>query len=229
MVLADLVNGVKSLIGPGNYATDANIVEWVNEAYHYMCDQIVQTNPDYFTTSDTADLVGGQWEYWMPSDCEKVIMVNINYTGVWRRLTALQEINQIPHLADIVTGPIFFTEQDAFYYVTGGKIGILPMPTLNVTAGFKIWYVSQPNDLTDGQSPLFGARYHHLIKHGAFANYLLMDGQNEPSQQRTQYFEQRVQEMCETIAERQQDSPKMIEIVDGGGIYYDDTYGNGNP
>lgn len=224
-ILADL----KALIGPGNIATDTQLYTWINESYQYMVDQINQTQPNYFTISALTDLVANQWEYAMPTDCERVIMANANFTGSWRRLTALQEINQIPVYQNINTssGPIVFTELNPVYYEVGGNVGILPMPTANVTGGLKLWYVQQVADLTANDTPLFGARYHALIKLGAYANYLDLDDQHQAAEQKLQRFEQRVQSMCESIAERQQDDPKQIEIAEQGDLYFDSVYGDG--
>lgn len=226
MTLTDLLADLKARIGPACIATDDQLLVWLNESYMYMVDQIIQENPDYFTTSDTTNLVANQFEYQMPPNASQISLVYANFTGTWRRLTPFQDIGQIPNLADPTQFPQY-TEVDPKYYITGGKIGIFPIPLQNVTAGLKVWFTFIPTDLGANDTPAFNSKYHRLISLGAYPNYLDLDDQHQAAEVKLNRFEQRVQEMVESIAERQIDEPKSIEIVEDRGLYVDSVYDDG--
>lgn len=226
MNLLALLNDLKARIGPGCIATDAQLLVWLNEAYMYMVDQIIQENPDYFTTSDITNLIANQWEYWMPADAAQITLVYANFTGTWRRLFPLQDIGEVPNMADPTVAPQF-TEVDPHYYITGGKLGILPIPSKNVTNGLRIWFTYIPTELGANDIPAFNRKYHHLISLGAYPNYLDLDDQHQQAEVKLNRFEQRVQEMVESVAERQIDEPRSIEIVQDSGLYVDPTGSDG--
>lgn len=220
MTLTDLLNDLKGRIGPGNIATDTQLLGWLNEAYMYMVDQIIQDNPVYFTVSDRADLTSGQWEYWMPPTASQIKLVYVNFTGTWRRLTPLQDIGAVPNMVDPTQFPQY-TEANPKYYITGGKLGILPVPSQTVAKGIKVWFIYIPTEMGASDTPAFNSKYHRLISLGAYANYLDLDDQHQAAEIKLQRFEQRVQEMVDSISDDQIDEPKSIEIYQGQGLYID--------
>jgi len=226
MTLTDLLKDLKGRIGPGNIATDDVLLGWLNEAYMYMVDQIIQDNPAYFTTADVTNLNSGQWEYFMPPNASQVKLVYANFTGTWRRLTPLQDIGDVPNMVDPTQLPQY-TEVNPKYYITGGKVGVLPVPTQTTTKGLKIWFIYIPTEMGANDSPAFNSKFHRLISLGAYANYLDLDDQHGPAETKLQRFEQRVQEMVDSIAEDQIDEPKSIEIYEGQGLYIDNINNDG--
>jgi len=227
MTLVDILNDLKAKIGPGNYATDSQLISWINDSYLYMCDQIVQDIPDYFTTSDSTDLIANQFEYWLPSTCERIVMVNVNYNGTWRHPQPLLNIGQIPTLADITQMPVY-TEVNPVYYITGNKIGILPYPVVTEADGLKLWFIQTPTALTANDTPVFNLKYHGIIKQLAYADYLDLDDQHQAAEIIRNRAEQRIEEMVETLSERQIDQPKAIEVVVDTSLYVDTLNGD-NP
>lgn len=215
MTLADILVDLNALIGPGNYATPAQLTGWINEAYLYICDQLVQENPNYFTTSSIADLVAGQMEYGLPGNCERIVMLNVNFSGTFRRVLPLEEINQVPVLAS-ANNPVIYDETSARYYTVGNNIGILPIVTTTQVNGIQMWFTQNITELGSADIPLFASKYHRLIKWGAYANYLDLDDQHAQAEQVRNRFDQRIQEMVQTLAERQLDEPKSIIVVDNG-------------
>lgn len=221
MTAGQILTSIKAKIGPGNIATDDQLLSWLNDAYFYICDAFTQENPDFLTTSDKTDLIQNQFEYWLPANCEKVVMVNVNFTGQWRRLTPLQEVGQVPHLAD-VTQPVFFTELNPKYYITGNKLGILPINTgPTVSGGIELWFVATPLLLTASDSPLFKEKYHYLIKDLVYADYLDLDDQHQAAEILRNRVDNRIEKAIASMTESQIDEPKSIEIVVDTELYED--------
>ena len=172
MTLTQLTTDLTTLIGPGLDISNDNLATWINEGYASMCDALAVANPDYFTKSATADLATGIQEYDLPSDFERVLMVNVAYDGTnWVRCRPLENVGSIPAIMQTANGQGANTA-DPFYYILGGNIGLLPIPTASGNENLKLWYVYTPAALTDSSdSPVLPAKYHPLIKYSADANF----------------------------------------------------------
>lgn len=223
MTLAQTVSNLKALIGPGIEVGDADLKTWVNDAYGYMCDEITKANPDYFTKTAYTQTVNGQQEYELPTDFERMLMVNLQYSGVWSRALPLQTgINQVavwsnPNMNEV------FTVQSPRYYIYGNtpmNIGFLPIPTDTTASGLKIWYAYTPIELSaDSDTPVFPTKYHHILKYLAYATYLDEDDEHGPAEAMRNRYEERVAAMCETMTDTQLDDPKSIVITNTHGLY----------
>jgi len=229
MTLGQLVVDLKNIIGPGISVDDPGLTTWINEAYLFACDEISKNNPDYFTRDQVANSILGQQEYTLPSDFERMLMVNILYNGVWRRALPLSGVNDIPVISNTLSAQ-GFTYDLPRYYILGDingiqKIGFMPIPSDNANNGIKIWYVFTPPELaTSGDIPAFPKKYHHLIKLGAYANYLDQDDQHAEADSMRNRFEDRVLKMIESMEDNQVDANKSIIITNNYDLYVDQGY-----
>lgn len=223
MTKAAIITDLKNMIGPGIEVDDGGLVTWVNDAYMNMVDEITKVNPDYFTKSSTTDLVVAQQEYDLPTDFEKALMVNVYQDSQWFRALPLANINSIPVVSrtDSQQG---FVINEPTYYIIGDNIGLMPIPTAAVDEGLKLWYVYTPEELdADSDEPAFPKKFHHIIKLGAYANYLDQDDEHVAAENMRRRFDRRVEAMVESMSSNQVDEPRSVEISEGLDLYYDDT------
>jgi hypothetical protein len=224
MTRAQIITDLKNMIGPAVEVDDTGLATWVNDAYFFMVDEITKANPDFFTKSATTSSVLGQQEYDLPSDFEKVLMVNIQLDGTWQRALPLPNINQIPVHSRTDSGQ-GFDNAHPFYYILKDNIGIMPIPDETTANNIKIWYVYTPTELsTDASEPDFPKKYHHILKYGAYANYLDQDDEHVAAERMRQRFELRVQGMVENLFENQVDLPRSVELTNGHELYIDENY-----
>lgn len=229
MTLANLIIDLKNFLGPGYDVDDSGLTTWLNDAYGYMIDEIIKANPEYFVKSEDSGTVAGRQEYNLPSDYERMLMVNLSLSGAWRRATPFQSITNVSIMKD--TQRAFINTNDPKYYLYGSKFGILPIPTTTpnpaTSPNIKLWYVYSPAELSaSSDTPAIPARYHHLLKLGAKANYLGRDDEDSPGAQLWARFESRVEQMVETMVENQLDEPKSIVITGDSSLYISNSEDN---
>lgn len=223
MTRGTIVADLKNLIGPGVEVSDGGLATWINDAYMQMCDEITKVNPDFFTKSATATSITDQQEYELPSDFEKALMVNIQIDGTWKRVTPLLNINQVPAHADTSSGQGFSWGNPRFYIV-GGYIGFMPIPDETTSNNIKLWYVYTPEEMdADEDTPAIPAKYHHIIKYGAYANYLDQDDEHAAAERMRIRFDALTQRMVENLVDRQLDEPRTVEITQNRDLYIDET------
>jgi hypothetical protein len=224
MTKAQIITDLKNLIGPGIEVDDGGLLTWVNDAYMQMVDEVVKVSPDFFAKSATADTVNAQQEYELPSDFDKALMVNIQIDGTWKRAMPLQNINKIPTVADTSSGQ-GFSWADPKFYIINGNIGFMPIPDEDGNENIKMWYIYTPSELSaDADVPAIPSKFHHIIKYGAYANYLDQDDEHAAAERMRIRFDALVQRMVESMVDRQIDEPKSVEITSNHDLYYDDQY-----
>lgn len=227
MTRAQIITDLKGMIGPlgqttpSTTVTDSILATWVNEAYDYMIDEITKALPEYFTKPSTTNTIADQQEYDLPDDFERIKLVNLAYTsGDWKKAEPLDSIGSIPiHSLDSNQG---FDQATPRYYIIGDNIGFIPIPTVSVTNGLKIWYVYTPEELnTDASEPAFPRKYHRILKYGAYANYLDQDDEHVSAERIRNRFERRVEQMVETMVEQQVDEPRSVIVENYTDLYVD--------
>jgi len=222
MTKAQLVTDLKNMIGPGPEVDDSGLTTWLNDAYLYACDKIAQVNADFFTLSSTASLITNQAEYELPSDFERVLMAEVQVAGVWRRALPIDNIGILPVSEN--TDTLTLNPGEYRYYLYGGKIGLRP---LSFTTGdsIKLWYVYTPAELSaDSDAPAFPKKYHHLLKYGAYSNYLDEDDQHAAAEAMRNRFDRRLDSMIESMVDNQVDEPKSVVVTSGYDLYTDQRY-----
>lgn len=219
MTFAQLLVDLKNIIGPGVEVNDAGLKTWINDAYLTMVDEIHTAVPDFFAKTATTATVADQQEYALPSDFDKMIMVNIQFSDTWQRALPMPNINHIPIVASGNTHG--FSTGEPYYYILGDNYGFAPIPTASGQS-IKLWYTYTPAEMSsDSDSPDLPNKYHHIIKLGAYANYLDMDEEHVAAERMRNRFDLRVFNMVEQLAERQVDEPKSVIITQNQDLYLD--------
>jgi hypothetical protein len=216
-----IISDLKKMIGPGIEVDDGGLATWVNDAYMYMVDEVAKANPEYFTDTATQFATPGRQEYDLPPDNEKIVMVNLQYDGVWRRPLPIPLIGNIRNLGDTASYQ-GYTVGNPGYYIFGDQIGFIPA-TAAETDTIKLWYVYTPEELSeDSDTPELPAKFHHIIKYGAYANYLDQDDEHAAAEAMRRRFEKRVQDMVDSLQDNQVDEPKSVTITQNTDMYYDE-------
>lgn len=222
MTKGQIVEDLKAMMGPGNALTDSQLLVWVNDAYMMICDEIAKANPDFFTQQSTTHSVNGTREYELPTDFEKIIKVEVTYDGNTYRAMPLDNIGEI--LETTSGNANGFSSSSPHYYVIKGKLGLQPVPTETGTDNIAVWYQYTPEEMVeDSDVPEFPAKYHHLIKLGAYANYLDYDEEHASAENLRRRFDKRMYDMVENLAEYQVDKPQSVVVETNQDMYYDDT------
>lgn len=221
-----IVTDLKAMIGTGCEVSDGLLSTWVNDYYMQIVDEIIKVNPDYFVKSSTTSTVLGQQEYDLPDDFEKVVMVNIQIDGVWKRVLPMgnADIRHIPTHSDTTSSQGFSTAEPR-YYIIGDNIGIMPIPDETTASALKVWYSYTPTELSsDSDEPAFPSKYHYFIKYGAYANYLDQDDEHVAAERMRQRFDGLVSRMMENMQDKQVDEVKSVEISQNTDMYSANTY-----
>lgn len=226
MNTAQLIADLKNMIGPGIEVDDTGLKRWVNDAYMTIVDEITKVRPEYFTKSSTTSTIENQQEYDLPDDWEKVLLANIQYDGVWARAKPMgdADIHFIDTHSDQASHSQSYTVSTPAYYIIGDNIGFSPIPTATVQGAIKVWYVYTPIELSEDDSvPAIPAKYHHIIKYGAYANYLDQDDEHVAAERMRMRFDEKVRQMTESIAGQQIDEEKSVIITTNQDMYDTDT------
>lgn len=226
MTRVQIVNDLKAMIGTGCEVTDSKLATWVNDYYMQIVDEVIKVKPDFFVKSSVTSTVAGQQEYDLPTDFEKMRMVNIQIDGVWKRVLPMgnADITNITTHSDTTSNQGFSTAEPR-YYIVGDNMGIMPIPSASTASAIRIWYVYTPTELTaDSSEPAFPSKYHFIIKYGAYANYLDQDDEHVAAERMRLRFDTLVQRMMENVQDTQIDEPKSVVISQNVDMYSDDTY-----
>ena len=215
MTLAELVADVKRLIGPGFESSkvgDEGLKSWFNEAYADVITTINDIVPDYFAKSSTTNLYKNLREYELPSDFEKILMVNVKYSTDWVRCQPMPNINYVPtHASNLNTN---FSTGSPQYYIKGDRLGIMPFAETTVTGGLKLWYIYTPAELTaDSDTPNIKRNLQHILKYSVMANYLDQDNEYVAAENMRRRYDAKLEKIVTALAERQVDEPLSVEIT----------------
>jgi hypothetical protein len=227
MTLSEMVIDLKNMIGPagrGSEVENSGLKVWLQEAYADTVDLITSVNPDYFVKVSTTSALQNQSEYALPSDFEKAIAVNINYSGDtdgWVTVVPLQNINLIPTYS---SSDSRFTTAAPRYYLLGNVIGVLPAPTAAGDNNIKIVYSCLKAELGDNSSPALPRRFHYKLKYLAYANYLDQNDEHVAAERMRMRFETDVLRHAESLAKRNVDVPDSVLITDGADMYTTEDY-----
>lgn len=226
MTRGDIITDLKGLIGPGCEVSDGQLATWVNDYYMMMIDEISKVNPDYFYKSATTNVIANTREYQLPTDCEKIIMVNIKTDDTWQRALPMGNADiRFVGVHSATNNANGFTSADPRYYIIGDNIGIMPIPDDSVSSGLKVWYTYTPSIMDeDSDIPAIPIKYHYMIKYGAYANYLDEDDEHAAAEKQRQRLDKRIEQMIESVQDKQVDEVRSVEISQNTDMYSDDTY-----
>lgn len=222
MTFAQILADLKNMIGSGVTVSDAGLKTWINDAYLTAVDEVHKANPDYFAKKSSTATIASQGEYLLPDDFDKAIMVNVQYGSQWFRAKPMPNVNFTGVLADSTTSNGYSTA-DPYYYILNGAIGLMPIPSESGQT-ISLWYTYTPAEMTsDSDEPALPVKYHHILKLGAYANFLDQDDEHVAAERMRNRFDLRVWNMVENLSERMVDEPKSVIITQNQDLYLDEN------
>ena len=193
MTLTNLQAKVLRLLG--NITTTelpaATSLQSLNEYYHKAIAIAMQTMGEWEINAfeATTDLVAEQEDYSVPADILRIYRIEANFTGVtnnWRKIKILDQSEWDFALTNqhLGFGPLWARLFSDHMYLK-------PIPTLNVTAGLKIYYSDQITELSSGSDePNIPEHIVNYLYYGACLDYCIENKIND----QTSYFESKLDE-----------------------------------
>lgn len=232
--LANIRTQVRSYLDETSAAdwTDTELNSLINQRYHRVHTAIAGVFEDYKITTSFESLVANQQEYTLPTDLYKLRRVEVNYdisnsNSVFQKATPLTSLESVrTRLAETNIGSAIL--RNPVYYVTGLKIGFLPIPTSSGTNAIKYWYVPVLTELSADADTIdipYPDRYWNIIAEGATADALRF-GQQESveADKLDQKFVAGILLMQEELEDRIADDSKFVLDVSGQSLDFTGGY-----
>jgi hypothetical protein len=191
---------------------DSQINRALNYAYMELFAAVVETYEDYYRTKAVTGLVASQQEYALPDGFYKVRRIEVKYSSddPYNKANPFNFDQQRRSLSDVNAG----STSDPEYYLNGSFLGLVPIPSQDVTAGLLMWYIKQPDAMDEDDDFVnipFPERYAGLIPLGAAAE-LLRKGQQEEAvaSKYLEDFRIGLEKMKQELEDRYADGSKSI-------------------
>jgi len=143
----DLVTRVrrKADMANTNFVSDAEIIEYINEAYNKYYNNLVTSYENYFVTSVAIPMVVGTEDYSLPVDLFKVSVFIFNDASdnrfVLRPFNLIDSNRKKNNITSVVTNYILF----------GDTVKFVPQPK-SASDTVTLYYVPQPTALAAGST-----------------------------------------------------------------------------
>lgn len=211
--VGDLLNYA---VASGSTITTTQVKRDLNTAKDIVFNRLVSLGQDYNARLTKADLVADQSLYGLPSDCRKILRVEVGYETSSDRFKARRmdgnEENDPVYTTYVETSPR--------YVVRGSNIELKPTPSSNVTDGLQLLYVEDLADMTDNTDTSgLPFEYDYLLTlyaagKGKYKLGLAEEGNNYMAQ-----FRLGLDDMEQQVIERNlDDSPSIIIRDEYGGL-----------
>lgn len=170
----------------GNTTLLADFTVRLNEWYHKVVTMIFAAQDDWdfddITQTDypvaVTNLVAGQQDYTFPLTLGilKIQRVEISYDGsTWRRAIPFDK-GESSRPLDASSVASNFTTSVPYYDLLTNSMFLYPVPTANVTAGLKIWFLRSPLEFVSTDTtkqPGIDPAFHWMIAIGACLDYAI--------------------------------------------------------
>lgn len=134
---------------------DATLLRLANKYYYLLFRELVDLHEDFYAEISTSNLIANQQEYVLPLDDTdggggliKILRVETSYDGSnWRvaeGTTQNEILTPLGNQTDINQNFYAYTPK---YYFFDRSLFLLPIPTSNVTAGIKIFWIRRPTEM----------------------------------------------------------------------------------
>jgi len=228
----------QSLRGETRYQTstesttysDADLDASLNAYYDLFVTEILESMDEWDFSGEiaTADIVLGQTEYIVPSDILKFKRLEITLDGTtWHKAEAL-DINEVGEATDATTRGQNFVSSEPFFDLMDNSLILYNTPSVNVTAGIKIWYEKLPTQLSAvTDSPTFARPFHKGLCYGAskdhFERFLEIAGNDKKKANAETNLENYIARMKIHYRKKNQDRQYIVGAAE---VNYD--YGSDN-
>ena len=165
----------------------------------------------------TTNLVASQQDYKFPTGLLKVKRVEVTYDGTnWYKAEPF-DINMRGKATDTTSIANDFSTAAPYYDAEKQSVKLYPIPSSNVTAGLKIWYVREPSEFTSSEvttgtkEPGFDEPFHVMIALGMCLDWFIA---KEPGGVRYQATQQELAEyearLRKYYGSKQADNPMSL-------------------
>lgn len=209
----------------------ADVVRGINRWYHRVVSWILESQDEWdfddILNSNypiaTANLVANQQDYSLPATAGvsndrvlKIQRVEVTYDGTnWYKAEPFdikEKGSAIGTATDINND---FDTSKPYYDMQFNSIFLYPIPTSNVAAGLKIWFLRRITDIFTAsdttQEPSFDEQFHRLLSMGGAYDYLLGNDHTKASSLR-QEMEILKQELQKFYGRKQEDRVYQLKV-----------------
>ena len=154
--------------------TNADLDASLNMYYDLFVSEILDAMDEWDFNADiaTADLVANQQEYVFPTALLKIKRIEVTYDGTnWYKAEPM-DINEVGHATDTTSIREHFITSEPYFDLMDTSLMLYPVPTAAVTAGIKIWYEKNVDQLSsDTDEPAIARAFHKGLCYGAAKDY----------------------------------------------------------
>lgn len=186
--------------------SDAELLTFLNDGIYRVS---VRMRWPWLETTGTITTVADQEGYTLPSDYRKLVaIVDNDEKRRLRRVTpdlALEEWGGDPDS----------DSEASWYYIYGGSIYLLPVPSANDTDRYTIYYVKAPTAMSNGtDTPEWDVEFHHVVADYAIAKVW----EYEEDFQKAADAEAKFEAGIELMVDHYLNSEERHPTIYGGGI-----------
>lgn len=143
--------------------TDAELNNWINQAYFYYYMELVDAYESYFATVVLINIVAGTATYPLPLDFDKIRLLERIVDGT--TTVPLQEFNRI-EAPNVISGFTYTNSYFPTYRFFGTNFLLEPTPSNSQTNGLRLEYVPIPLTMAldiDAPNPAFLDHWQEMI------------------------------------------------------------------
>ncbi len=200
MILSVMQTKTRLLLGDittGDYS-DSNLLRSLNDHIHAYTVEAIMASGEWRVQGEiaTTNLVASQAEYSLPANIITIERIEMNLTGgtnTWETVWTKDDRNiqeSISNGSNISSSPTIYLHDNSIFFEDP--------PANNVTNGLKVWYSTEPTELSaSGDEPILPEFSHVGLIYGACMDYWVsMGDMNKETSFYRKYLEvlQRVRE-----------------------------------
>lgn len=184
-------------ITTGDYS-DSNLNRALNDHLHAYTVEAIMASGEWRVQGEiaTADLVASQAEYSLPSGIITIERIEMNLTGgtnTWETIWTKDDRNiaeSISNGSNVSSSPTIYLHDNSIFFIDP--------PSTNVTNGLKVWYSTEPTELSSASDePGLPEMSHIGLCYGACMDYWISMG----DMQREQSFYSKYLEVMQRLRE----------------------------
>jgi hypothetical protein len=160
---SELLAALRRLLKEGSASnwSDDDLVGHLNDAYGEVYGQQQALFEDFCIEQYSFNIVSGQSEYDLPSDCKKLRNVEFYYQDRYYRVPRVRFTDRLKYQNNVLPA----SHPGLFHYcVLGNQIILVPEPDTAVTNGIRLTYNPHSGELAEG-----------IVQSGCTATTLVMD------------------------------------------------------